>query len=193
MESPKCEVRGCAARVDVRLVRATTHTGVEERHYCAAHATEVLDDIARDFAAQRRAMGSGTERCEVHVQMVVCDGRDGYACRVYLNEIGGPRRMTFRTGRFEAWMLAWELRREPEPSLGTHRAMASAFRALGGDLKSVSINDVTEGETYRAQLHISQGGSLLDVEMRPSDAVILAVVCDIPIHVEGLVWQKESR
>ena len=190
MESPRCQVHECAGRVDVRLVRAATKTGVEEKHYCDAHATEALDGITHEFAHERSAVGARTDRCAVDVELVVCDGRDGFPCQVFLHEIGGPRRLAFQIGRFEAWMLSWELRREPAPSLGTHRMMVSALQALGGDLREATINDVSEGEMYRAQVHIYQGGSLVVVDMRPSDALILAVVCDIPVYIETLVWQK---
>jgi bifunctional DNase/RNase len=71
--------------------------------------------------------------------------------------------------------------------------MVSAFRALGGEVADVTITDVSEGDTYRAQVHISQRGSLVAVDMRSSDALVLAVVCNIPVYVEGLVWQKTAR
>ncbi|MGA2069703.1 MAG: bifunctional nuclease domain-containing protein [Thermoguttaceae bacterium] len=193
MELPRCEADGCAAKVEVRLVRASTQTPVEERHYCAGHAKEALDEITREFARGRDALAVRADRSAVDVELVICDGRDGHPCQVILREVGGPRRLRFSTGRFEAWTLSWELRREPAPTLSTHRAMVSAFRALGGEVADVTITDVSEGDTYRAQVHISQRGSLVAVDMRSSDALVLAVVCNIPVYVEGLVWQKTAR
>jgi len=127
VELPTCEVHGCAAKVDLRLTCARTQRGVEERHYCAAHATEVLEEITREFDRERRAVGVIADRCAVDIELVVCDARNGCPCQIFLREIGGPRRLAFQTARFEAWMLSWELRREPAATLGTHRAMASAL------------------------------------------------------------------
>jgi bifunctional DNase/RNase len=89
-------------------------------------------------------------------------------------------------------MLSWELRHEPAPALGTHHAMVGAISALGGDLKKITINDVSEGETYHARAHVLQGPSQVVIDMRPSDAIILAVVGDVPVYVESSVWQKTS-
>jgi len=189
----RCEVQGCIARVEVRLTHSATQTGVEERHYCAGHAEEVLAEVAGKFARDRRAVRPSTDRCEVRIELVVCDSREARPSQVVLREVRGARRLGFRIGRFESWLLAWELKREEAPALSTHRAMASALRALGGDLTKVTINDVSEGETYRAQVDILQGRSSVVVEMRPSDALPLAVVCDVPIYVEPSVWQKTLR
>ena len=71
--------------------------------------------------------------------------------------------------------------------------MVGAIGSLGGDLKEVTINDVSEGEMYRAQVHVLQGRSLVVLDFRPSDAITLAAVCNIPVYVERLVWQKTFR
>ncbi len=70
--------------------------------------------------------------------------------------------------------------------------MVEAMRALGGDLESVTINDMSDPRTYHARVHLSQGGCQVVVGMRPSDAVILATICSVPIYVEAAVWTKAS-
>jgi bifunctional DNase/RNase len=90
-------------------------------------------------------------------------------------------------------MLAWELRRDAASAFGTHRAMVAAIRALGGQLESVAINDMSAPDTYRAEVHVSQGGSRVIVEMRPTDALILATICSVAIYVEAAVWASVSR
>jgi bifunctional DNase/RNase len=68
--------------------------------------------------------------------------------------------------------------------------MARLIRALGGEPTKATIHDVSDGETYHARFQISQRRSPVVVEMRLSDAITLAVVCNAPIYVERLVWQK---
>ncbi len=193
MESSKCEVQGCAGKVDVAIMRPVAHNQVEDRFYCSPHGAEAIDEIAREFARQRHVMEISVDNCVVDIELVVCDGRDGRPSQVFLHERDGQRRLAFRTGRFEAWLLGWELKRKPAPPLSTHRATATALRALGADLMKVIISDVSENETYRTHLQMSQAGSLVVVDMRPSDALTLAVVCNIPVYVESLVWQKILR
>jgi bifunctional DNase/RNase len=165
---------------------------VNETHYCAKHAEEALDVVNRECASERDAVLEEVDCCEVYVELVICDGRDGHSCGILLHEVGGHRRLPFATGRSEAWALSWELRHEPAPTLGTHHALLGAIRALGGDLKKITINDVSEGDIYHARAHVLQGPSWVVIDMRPSDAIILAVVGNAPAYVEGLVWQKTS-
>jgi bifunctional DNase/RNase len=179
--------------VDVRLAHLATTNQVEDSYYCAGHATEVLTAIADDFARQRYQSDANVDDCAVDIELVVSDGREDWPSQVVLQEIGGARRLLLEIGRFESWLLAWELRREPAPTLSTHRAMATAFQSLGGNLTKVSLKDVSEGWVFHAQVHILQHGSFVVVDMRPSDALALAVICKVPVYVESLVWQKTLR
>lgn len=192
MESPNCNLPGCPGKVVVRLTRRGSDERVNEKSYCAEHATEALSITTREFVERLRAVRAATDRCAVEIELVVCDAREDWPCQVVLHEINGPRRLSFPTGRFEAWMLAWEMRREAAPSLSTHRAMVEAMRALGGELENVAINDMSHPETYQARGCLSQGDSQVVVTMRPSDAVILATICNVPIYVEAAVWGKLS-
>lgn len=190
MESRKCEIDGCVNEVKIVIMRPITYVQVEDKYYCPGHGAEVLNKITSEFAQQREGIQANVNSCAVEIELVVCDGREGWPSQVFLHESHGPRRLTFKTGRFESWLLGWELRHEPAESLSTHRAMVSLLAALGGDSKMVTMNDVSEGERYHAQIHLSQGNSPVIVDVRPSDAIVLAVVCNLPIYVDSLVWQK---
>ena len=190
MYPSKCEVHACEGKVEVDLVYAMRYARARVVSYCAAHAADALEEITCGFASPGHLPARMVTPCAVDIELVICDARESSPCQFVLREINGPRRLTLQVGRFEAWMLDWELRHEPTPSVPTHRAMAATIRALGGDLKKVTIYDVSEGERYHAQLHISQGDSPTIVDVRPSDAIVLAVVCNVPINVDSLVWQK---
>jgi len=75
----------------------------------------------------------------------------------------------------------------PRPS--THDAMATIVRAFGGEVEDVVV-DRLEEHTYHAKVRIRSGGELLVVDMRPSDAFMLAVAFDRPIFItEGVLAQ----
>jgi bifunctional DNase/RNase len=66
----------------------------------------------------------------------------------------------------------------------THRAMASSISLLGGVLEYIEIDRyIPLHQTYEAKLYMRQMNSDLRLDVRPSDAIVLAVICEVPILV----------
>ncbi|MGH7139934.1 MAG: bifunctional nuclease family protein [Pirellulales bacterium] len=96
-------------------------------------------------------------------------------------------------GHFEARAVASAWLRRPRPRPLTHTATASIIKALKGTLSSVVIDDIVD-DVYHAVLHISAGaGAETDVDVRPSDAIALALECDAPIYVSRHVLRKQRE
>jgi bifunctional DNase/RNase len=70
--------------------------------------------------------------------------------------------------------------------------IASVITELGGELQDVIINDL-QNHTYYARLRIRQDGELREVDSRPSDAIALAVTCQVPIYVNESVLEEALR
>lgn len=185
MPSKTCIVAGCRKEAVVHVYRAWDHRIGPETQCCA-------DDI-QGFLAGYYAMhivGEGT-RCNwrsrpvFDIEMVLYDERPGKPCQFSLREVGGTRRLDCQTGPFEAAALLRELERLVTPRPLTHHAMASLITALGGQMDCVEIDKHHPGQefTYEAKLHIQQMDKSLVVDVRPSDAVVLAVACDVPIVI----------
>lgn len=189
MSSTTCIVPGCKKPTVVHVHRAWDHRIGQEAHCCA-------DDI-RGFLDGYYAMsfvGEGTSRSWrggviFDIEMLMYDERPGKPCQFSLREVGGSRRLDCRIGPFEAMALLWELQRYVAPRPLTHRAMASLITALGGRLECVEIDKFFPGQevAYEAKLHIQQMSSTRIVDVRPSDAMPLAVTCDVPIVVSNAV------
>lgn len=65
----------------------------------------------------------------------------------------------------------------------THDLLASVISSMGGDLRSITITDLTD-HTFIATLDIkTSGGEMLHVDSRPSDAIALGVAEGVPIFV----------
>ena len=88
-------------------------------------------------------------------------------------------------GPYDAAALWWQVESFTHARPLTHTAMASVITALGGRLISVVIDKFYPGKeiAYEAKLHIQQMNATLVVDVRTSDAMVLAVVCDVPIFV----------
>jgi len=73
----------------------------------------------------------------------------------------------------------------------THDLLFSVFEGVGLKLLQVVIHDCQD-EIYYARLHLQQknelGQSFLEVDSRPSDAMVMALQCDAPIRVRKEIW-----
>ena len=61
--------------------------------------------------------------------------------------------------------------------------LANLIRDLGGELESITINDLSD-QSFFASLDIRrEDGELLTVDSRPSDAIALGIANGVPIYV----------
>ena len=70
----------------------------------------------------------------------------------------------------------------PAPRPLTHELLASTIELLGGELQDIFISELRD-HTYFAKLRISCEGELIEIDSRPSDAIVIAVILDVPIFV----------
>jgi bifunctional DNase/RNase len=75
----------------------------------------------------------------------------------------------------------------------THDLLASVITALGGTLRSITINDLSE-HTFFATLDVKRAdGELVHIDSRPSDAIALGIAGEVPIFVEEHVLEAATR
>jgi len=70
----------------------------------------------------------------------------------------------------------------------THDLLANLIDELGAELRSITINDLSD-HTFYATLDIEKEGVMLHVDSRPSDAIALGIAGDVPIYVEEHVLE----
>jgi uncharacterized protein len=103
---------------------------------------------------------------------------------IYLKEVGGERTFPIIIGLPEAVSINRRVKGDMSPRPLTHDLVVSVVENLGGSLQDVVINELKDG-TYYARLRVRQGGELLEIDARPSDAIAVAVTCSpaLPIYV----------
>lgn len=125
------------------------------------------------------------------IELLLLDERQERPCQFSLREVGGKRRLDCAIGICEAAALQRELERLATPRPLTHRAMVSLMAALGGCLERVVVDRLhPEQRIYEAKLHIRQATEAAVVDVRVSDAVILAVICEVPLFVSHEVLAR---
>jgi bifunctional DNase/RNase len=101
---------------------------------------------------------------------------------IVLQEVGGERRFPILIGISEAVAIDRKIKGfEPQRPL-THDLLANAITALQGKVERIEVCELHDN-TFFAKLIIAHGGTEVEVDSRPSDAIALAVRLDTPIFV----------
>jgi bifunctional DNase/RNase len=102
---------------------------------------------------------------------------------MYVHEVGGSRRLCVLTDGWAWWAIMAQIKQEPASRPRTHAAWAATITELGGELQDVFL-DRCEGEDWWiAKLRIVKDARLVLLDVRASDACILALIHGVPIFV----------
>lgn len=110
---------------------------------------------------------------------------------IELTEIGGDRTFPIVIGLNEAFAIERRLKGIEIPRPQTHELLANVIGHLGGELKSIIINDLSD-RTFFAKLIIEHEGEEIEIDSRPSDAIALGVAQNVPIYVSEHVIEQTS-
>jgi hypothetical protein len=92
-------------------------------------------------------------------------------------------------GVAEASAIQMTLEGVKPPRPMTHDLLAQILASLDAELQSVVIRDL-EDNVFYATLHVSQGGRMVEIDSRPSDALALALRSGADVFVEQQVLEK---
>jgi bifunctional DNase/RNase len=106
-----------------------------------------------------------------------------------LKERDGERVLPVGIGPLEAQAIVMPLQGVKPPRPMTHDIMVEIVSSLGGHLRRVEIVDLIES-TFHARLMLETDGSERIYDIRPSDAVALAVRTETPIFVAEAVFDQ---
>lgn len=127
------------------------------------------------------------EKVQVEILGLSSSPSSGGAYALILKETNGPRKLPIIIGAFEAQSIALEMEGIKPPRPLTHDLMKNMVEQLGGEIIDVCINDLREG-TFYARISLENQ----DIDSRPSDAIALAVRCNVPIYVTEKVMGEAS-
>ncbi|HHY13026.1 MAG TPA: bifunctional nuclease family protein [Thermoanaerobacterales bacterium] len=89
-------------------------------------------------------------------------------------------------GEPEAHNIIMPMQGITPPRPMTPDLLKDTIEKLGGVPEKIVITSMTV-DAYTAEIHISQDGSNIVLDSRPSDAIALAVRCDIPIFMNKIL------
>jgi bifunctional DNase/RNase len=101
------------------------------------------------------------------------------------------RKLTMVIGPAEATSIAVPLQGVVPPRPLTHDLFLTLFTQLKVTITRVVITDLRDG-VYYASLEVQAGGTPIQLDARPSDAIALAIRAKVPVLVEGRVFDKSE-
>jgi uncharacterized protein len=107
---------------------------------------------------------------------------------VILEEQGGPRRLPIWIGSAEATSISTQLLNRPSPRPNTHDLAKRLIQSMGARVLRVVVTELRDG-TYYATLVLQARGNSVEIDVRPSDAIAIALRVDAPILVREELFE----
>jgi bifunctional DNase/RNase len=176
----RCDL--CKSQAVFHITVARQRLCAEEKHLCEKHGQDVAETVPPEPLPTNGAARAANGMARFDIDMLVISEISDIQI-IFLREEGGSRRFHLVCGIFEATSLDRTLKHVAATRPLTHDAWAGTIRALGGTLEDVLVSDLSN-HTYYAKLRIRQtDGRSAEVDVRPSDALNLAVLCGVPILI----------
>jgi bifunctional DNase/RNase len=110
---------------------------------------------------------------------------------VILRDLDGQRVLPIWVGAVEANAVALQVENVAPPRPLTHDLIRNLLAEFGAELERVVIHDLKES-TFYAYLELNRGGAFSRIDVRPSDALALALRSRAPIYVDSRVLERVS-
>ena len=184
----ECTYSGCGNKATFHLTYVEDRAAVREQHLCEDHARMTLtSDVEPPVRCSRTPQVLESAKHFDIDMIIISETNDNQV--IYLREVGGDQRVPILIGIFEATSLDRRLKGYPSPRPLTHDAMKMVIQALGGEVQDVVVDSLRE-QTYHAKMRIRSGTDLRVVDIRPSDAFIMAIAFDRPIFFTDEVLKE---
>jgi bifunctional DNase/RNase len=160
---------------------------VHERHFCRAHAREYSSAYPWTTKLGRRAVSSHQGYSQFDLELVFFD-EERQEHEIFLREAGSCRLFCFSTGPFEAQGIIHYAKAQPTPRPLTHQAVVNLLTGIGYGIQHATIyrferRGTPAGSIYYAKIGVSNHDISYDADMRVSDALIFALIANVPLLI----------
>ena len=108
---------------------------------------------------------------------------------VILKEKEAERYLLIWIGPAEAEAIAMRLGDIQPPRPQTHDLLRNVIESLNASVSHVLVNDLNN-DTFYARIVMESNGRTIEIDSRTSDAIALAVRCQVPIFAEENVLER---
>jgi bifunctional DNase/RNase len=137
-----------------------------------------------------RSGGPAADEVLVHVSSIALDPSNTPV--VILEEDGGPRVLPIWIGAAEATSIASQIRHLPSPRPNFHDLAERLIQKLDAKVTRVVVTEL-RGGTYYAILALRTKGRMIEIDVRPSDGIAVALRAHAPILVRASVFDDAGE
>ena len=110
---------------------------------------------------------------------------------VLLKTADGNKFLPIWIGHPEAAAILMKLQSQSVPRPMTHDLLSDMLEQLGAQVVRITVTELREN-TFYAQITVTQDGTEIEVDSRPSDAIALAIRAEAPIFAADRVIEESA-
>jgi uncharacterized protein len=110
---------------------------------------------------------------------------------VLLKTADGNKFLPIWIGHPEAAAILMKLQSQSVPRPMTHDLLSDMLEQLGAQVVRITVTELREN-TFYAQITVTQDGTEIEVDSRPSDAIALAIRAEAPIFAADTVIEESA-
>jgi uncharacterized protein len=108
---------------------------------------------------------------------------------IVLKEINGKRIFPIIIGIYEAVAIDRKIKNIKTPRPLTHDLIINFIRAFNAHISKVIVNDIKKN-TFYSKIVVRSNDKEIEIDSRPSDAIVLAVHLKVPIYVDDKILDE---
>jgi bifunctional DNase/RNase len=110
---------------------------------------------------------------------------------VLLKTADGNKFLPIWIGHSEAAAILMKLQSQAPPRPMTHDLLNDLLEQLGAQVVRITVTELREN-TFYAQITVTQDGTEIEIDSRPSDAIALAIRSEAPIFAADRVIEESA-
>ena len=155
---------------------------------CLATAMILLPELTAKQSAS--AVAASQELLQVKIQRLIIDPSSNQPV-VFLTDLQEERALLIWIGPCEANAMNAEMEGTKHPRPQTHDLLQGVIQKMKGNLQKIVITHSKDG-IYFANLVLEREGTVIEIDARPSDSMVLAQKAKAPVFVARKMFQEMS-
>ena len=175
----KCDWPGCRNEAVFFVTWARDRRCTKREKLCDDHARITLTNYTptHNVRAKPALVTQNAVECDIEYVAATTSYREQ---SIVLTDCESHKLLAVLTGYCEALALSQVIMNEHAGRPRTHDAAVLLVHRLGATIEQVSVDSLEAG-IYHANVLMTQGAQKVTVDIRPSDAFVLALIADCPI------------
>ena len=188
----ECFLAECDADPVIQIMASDGSSLLHEWYCCDKHAQMAWERCLSQLIFRTPCPRLDDAYVPAYLEMMHVDRRRDtqYA---FLCESGGSRRFSWNLGYAEAIHLYNRIKYGVMSGRQTYDFIHRLTSALGGDIARIVVEGKDEQGLFQAVVQIAQSERIVNVDCRPSDALIMSIVCNLPLLVREDLLPKKPK